>query len=229
MSIWAISDLHLSFGREETRARMPSRWSNHAERIASEWRAVVRPDDLVLVPGDISSARNHREVQPDLAWLDRLPGLKILSPGNHDTWWNREAKVRPILRKSQRAIGGDAILERGAIFCGTRGASFLADEPESVEVTREVTRLKHALQAAKGLRTSSEMPLYVLWHHPPFDDFGRAGPIVPMLEQYEVTACVYGHLHAESQWSLAVQGTINGVRYHCVAADAVGFRPLRVG
>jgi predicted phosphohydrolase len=43
-----------------------------------------------------------------------------------------------------------------------------------------------------------------------------------------VTACVYGHLHAEGQWSLAIHGTIGGVRYACVAADAIGFRPLRV-
>ena len=43
-----------------------------------------------------------------------------------------------------------------------------------------------------------------------------------------VTACVYGHLHSESEWSVAVQGTVRGVRYHCVAADAIGFRPLRV-
>jgi uncharacterized protein len=43
-----------------------------------------------------------------------------------------------------------------------------------------------------------------------------------------VTACVYGHLHIEGQWSMAVQGDVRGVRYHCVAADAIGFRPLRL-
>ena len=44
-----------------------------------------------------------------------------------------------------------------------------------------------------------------------------------------MTACVYGHLHNQSEWSVAVQGTVRGVRYHCVAADAIGFRPLRIG
>ena len=43
-----------------------------------------------------------------------------------------------------------------------------------------------------------------------------------------VTACVYGHMHIEGQWPRRVQGTILGVRYHCVAADAIGFRPLRI-
>ncbi len=32
----------------------------------------------------------------------------------------------------------------------------------------------------------------------------------------------------QSQWSVAVQGPVRGVRYHCVAADAIGFRPLRI-
>jgi uncharacterized protein len=27
---------------------------------------------------------------------------------------------------------------------------------------------------------------------------------------------------------LAVQGEVRGVRYHCVAADAIGFRPIRL-
>jgi predicted phosphohydrolase len=32
----------------------------------------------------------------------------------------------------------------------------------------------------------------------------------------------------QSQWSRAVQGNWRGVRYYCVAADAVGFRPFRI-
>ena len=51
--------------------------------------------DLVLIPGDLSMARNHRDLQPDLAWLDRLPGIKVVSPGNHDQWWNGAARNPP--------------------------------------------------------------------------------------------------------------------------------------
>jgi predicted phosphohydrolase len=43
-----------------------------------------------------------------------------------------------------------------------------------------------------------------------------------------VTHCLYGHLHTQSQWSTAVQGLRDGVYYLCVAADALGFRPIRV-
>ena len=212
--IWAIADLHLSFARPDRRERYAERWRDHAAKIEREWRAVVQPSDLVLLPGDLSMARNHRDLQPDLAWLDRLPGTKVLAAGNHDTWWNDVAKIRPMLRKSLRAVGGDALSTHGVVVCGTLGCPVLDDEP--------------TLEEAAALRTGGE-PLYVLWHYPPFDQHQRAGACVERFERAGVTACVYGHLHIEGQWSRAVQGEIRGVRYHCVAADSVGFRPLRIG
>ncbi len=133
MNIWAIADLHLSLARPERLARIPGRWQDHLARIERSWRGAVRPDDLVLIPGDLSMARNHREVQPDLAWLERLPGTKVLAPGNHDVWWNQIERVRPLLRGSQLAVGGDAIEVAGVIVCGTRGVPpVAADEADGL-------------------------------------------------------------------------------------------------
>jgi uncharacterized protein len=228
MSVWAIADLHLSFARPDRRERYAARWRDHATRIEREWRTVVGPGDLVLLPGDLSMARNHRDVQPDLAWIDRLPGTKVLAAGNHDLWWNGVAQVRPLLRGTELAVGGDAVAVAGAIVCGTLGTpAILGDDPPTPGEERELAALDQALAAANRLRTGSE-PLYVLWHYPPFDQHRRPGPCVSRLEDARVTACVYGHLHAAGQWSLAVQGTLGGIRYACVAADAIGFRPLRI-
>src|SRR5206468_4798659 len=121
MTIWGIADLHLSFARPDRRERFAGRWLDHAEKVERQWREAVAPGDLVLLPGDLSMARNHRDLQPDLAWLDRLPGIKVLSQGNHDLWWNDAEKIRPILRRSLHVVGGDAIEVAGAIVCGTRG------------------------------------------------------------------------------------------------------------
>jgi uncharacterized protein len=231
MDVWAISDLHLSFARSDRRERYAARWRDHAARIEGHWRARVGPGDLVLLPGDLSMAKNHRDLQPDLAWLDRLPGAKVLAPGNHDQWWNGAAAVRPMLRASLRAVDGDAVEIQGAIVCGTAGvpASFeqtLSEERQDAD--RALGALERALEAALELRVHADAPLYVLWHYPPFDAHGQPGRCVELLERARVTACVYGHLHGQKEWSAAVQGLRHGVRYYCVAADAVGFCPLRI-
>lgn len=230
MTVWAIADLHLSFARPERRERYAGRWRDHAVKVEREWRAAVRPEDLVLLPGDLSMARNHRDVQPDLAWLDRLPGTKVLAPGNHDTWWNGAENVRPLLRPSQHAVDGDALALHGLIVCGALGAPVPADEPQPDQAAASaaaLAALDQALDAAQTLRARHE-PLYVLWHYPPFDQHGRPGPCVERFARAGVTVCVYGHLHIQGQWSRTVQGNVGGIRYYCVAADAVGFRPLRV-
>jgi predicted phosphohydrolase len=228
MTIWGIADLHLSFAHPDRRERYAARWLDHARRIEAEWRATVRPEDLVLIPGDVSMAVKHRDVQPDLAWLDRLPGTKVLSPGNHDRWWNSVEAVRPMLRRSLLAVEGDAVRTHGVVVCGARGVP--PREPDTPVAerrqARELARLDSALEAAR--LGDDPGPIYVLWHYPPFDQNRSSGPCVPRLEAAGVAACVYGHLHAEGDWASAVQGVVGPVRYHCVAADAVGFRPLRL-
>jgi predicted phosphohydrolase len=230
MAVWAIADLHLSMARPDPRERYAVRWRDHARKVEEQWRLAVGPNDLVLLPGDTSMARNHRDLQPDLVWLDRLPGTKVLSAGNHDTWWNGVDAIRPMLRRSLLAVGGDAIETKAGIVCGTLGAPVPLEDPDGkaqADLAREMLALDQALEQAQALR-NSDQPLYVLWHYPPFDQHRRPGPCVERFEQARVTAVVYGHLHIEGQWSLAVQGDVRGVRYHCVAADAVGFRPLRL-
>jgi predicted phosphohydrolase len=230
MTVWAIADLHLSLARPDPRERFAARWRDHAATIERYWRETVARDDLVLLPGDLSMARNHRDLQPDLDWLDALPGLKVLSPGNHDLWWNGVDKIRPMLRRSLLAVGGDAVAVAGAVVCGTRGVPVLSEEASThhrAEEERELALLDQALESAAELRKAAE-PLYVLWHFPPFDQHHQPGPCVSRFGEAQVTACVYGHLHIQGQWSLAVQGEVRGVRYACVAADAVGFRPLRI-
>lgn len=224
-TIWGIADLHLGGPGEATRERFGKGWADHRETIARNWRERVGPGDLVLMPGDFSAARTHRDVQADLAWLEALPGLKVLSAGNHDRWWNRIEAIRPLLRRSQRAVGGDAIEVGDVVVCGTRGAPPIGGDPRVLET--ELESLDRALGAARALRRPGQ-PLYVLWHYPPFDRHGAAGPAVPRLEATRATACVYGHVHRSAEWSAMTQGLVRGVRYACVAADAIGFWPLRI-
>lgn len=228
-AIWGISDLHLSFAQPESRDRYTARWKDHAERIEQEWRRIVAPEDLVLLPGDISMAKNHRDLQQDLRWIEYLPGIKVFSPGNHDRWFNNVAKIKPMLRPSQRAVDASAEDLGEVVVCGAKSAEVVGpDSPDAAkrEADKALARLKQAIEAATLIR--ADRPLIVLWHHPPFDRTGRPGPWVELFESAKVDACVYGHLHDQAQWRTARQGIVGSVRYHCVAADAVGFRPLPI-
>jgi uncharacterized protein len=231
VTVWGISDLHLSFARPDRRERYAARWRDHATKIERNWRETIGPDDVVLLPGDLSMARDHRDVQADLEWLHRLPGIKVMAAGNHDRWWNATETIRPLLRRSQLAVGGDAIAVNGIIVCGTTGFPVPLETPTDEERTaaeRETAALELALAQARELYAREPGPIYVLWHYPPFDRHRQPGTCVEMLERAGVAACLYGHLHIEGQWAQAVQGRVRGVRYYCVAADAVGFRPLKI-
>lgn len=223
--VWGIADLHLGGDAELERARFGKGWADHRTTIERNWLARVGASDLVLMPGDFSAARTHRAVQRDLMWLETLPGVKVLSAGNHDRWWNRVEAIRPMLRRSQRAVGGDAIEVGGVIVCGTRGVAARGGDPG--ETARELGALDQALAMAQTLRGPGQA-LYVLWHYPPFDARGEPGMAVGRLEAAGATTCVYGHTHRRADWSSMAQGLVGGVRYACVAADAVGFCPLRI-
>jgi predicted phosphohydrolase len=48
----------------------------------------------VLLAGDISWAMRLDEAFIDLAWIDALPGTKVMIRGNHDYWWGSSKKMK---------------------------------------------------------------------------------------------------------------------------------------
>ena len=136
-----------------------------------------------------------------------------------------------MLRESMRAVDGDAIESHGVIVCGAAGAPPTLD-PASDDGHKAMERGLETLRNARSkLPSKSAKPgcsALRLWHYPPFDAHGTARPLRRAARAARVTTCVYGHLHGEKEWSAAVQGVRDGIRYHCVAADAVGFCPLRI-
>src|SRR3989344_7214239 len=101
MRIWAIGDLHLSFGvKNKGMDIFGSQWINHAEKIASNWKRIVHTDDLVLIPGDLSWAMKLEEAVLDLQWVHDLPGTKVMIKGNHDYWWASLSNIATVLPPS---------------------------------------------------------------------------------------------------------------------------------
>ena len=77
MALWAIADLHLAHQVEKPMHVFGSRWSDHERRIEENWKASVRSDDTVLIPGDVSWAMTLNEAVDDMIWLMRYPVRKF--------------------------------------------------------------------------------------------------------------------------------------------------------
>ena len=86
MALFAITDLHLSLGEEKPMDIFRG-WDDYVTRLAKNWRALVTPEDTVVVAGDTSWAMKLSDCRTDLAFLHDLPGRKLLLKGNHDYWW----------------------------------------------------------------------------------------------------------------------------------------------
>lgn len=227
--IWTISDLHLSSVQPKPMDIFGSHWKDHPQRIATAWRARVSADDWVLIAGDISWAMRLEEALPDLAWIDALPGRKVMIKGNHDYWWDRVGPLRPHLPPSISALEGDATDIGSAVVCGTRGwitpetPGFAPATDERV-FNRELGRLDRALAAAHKL-ASDGRPIVVMIHYPPFlnrqpTEFSRR------IGAAGAAACIYGHLHRPNDWASATQGVVDGVYYQLTACDYLGFGPV---
>jgi len=203
-------------------------WRDHATRMAGAWDALVRGDDWVLLPGDLSWARDLAEAEPDLAWIGARPGRKLLLRGNHDSWWGSRAKVRKALPDSCELLQHDSFELAGWVVVGARGWTAPGDpraQPSDERVyERELERLKMSIADADR-RFPETLPRLAMSHYPPLLVGQSSTPVVELLRAGRVRQCVYGHLHGDDH-ALAVDGVVDGILYRFVAADAVDFAPL---
>lgn len=240
MAIFAIADLHLAVGVDKPMDVFGGDWTGYMDQIRENWLAAIAPDDTVLLPGDFCWAMTLEEAGPDFAWLAALPGRKILCKGNHDYWWQTVTKIRSWLDAAGYdfdLLHNNAFRIGNTIVCGTRGWKCPGDTGDAPDFTeadmkiyhREMERLKMSLEAGKKLAAelNGKYDTVVMLHYPPFDGRRQPSGFVELMQAYGVATCVYGHLHGRSRYS-AVQGEIDGVRYHLVAADQLRFMPLKI-
>ncbi len=125
MAIYAISDLHLSFGENKPMDVFGVNWENHSEKIKKNWINKVNENDLVLLGGDFSWAMYLKDTYMDFEYLNLLPGKKILLKGNHDYWWTSLKKMREYLKENNFEnidfLYNNSYEHDGKIIVGTRG------------------------------------------------------------------------------------------------------------
>ncbi len=228
MAVFAIGDTHLSLSCDKPMDVFPG-WQDHAARLEANWRRLVKPEDTVVIPGDISWGMDLAEAAADLRFLDSLPGKKILLKGNHDYWWVtmkklQEAKERLRLSSLTFLFNSAAAAEDVAV-CGTRGWGAEEKADGGKVIRREAGRLRLSIEQA--LMTGLEPVVFL--HYPPFYDDGGSvcEEIYSVLLDYPIRRCYFGHLHGEKSGRYR-KFTRDGITFSLVSADFLSFCPKRI-
>lgn len=237
MSIFVIADLHLSQSTDKPMDIFGDGWSNHTKRLMDNWGKVVKDNDYVIIPGDISWAMTEEEVTPDLHLVNILPGKKIILKGNHELWWQSAHKL-DVLKKNKN-FDTLTFLHNKAIYlkeydvsiCGTRGWRCPGDYGEFPEEDMKVYK-RELIRLETSLRMGAEFggELLTFMHFPPFNAHKEPSGFTELLEKYKVERCYYGHLHGPSH-AIALNGKLPSgglTQYKLIASDYLKFEPLMI-
>ncbi len=227
MKIFAISDLHLSFSSGKPMDVFGPEWERHDEKIRENWLRLVSPEDIVILPGDLSWGLKLNEAEADFRWVHRLPGKKLLFKGNHDLWWSTPTKLNAMyedmlfLQNNYFAAGDIAI-------CGTRGWKLPQTSPVWTEhddkiYAREQLRLRMSLEAA---RKDGYQRIITAMHYPPAEQKNLKNGFTDIIGEFGVELVIYGHLHGSYARRAAFNGRIGKTDYRLVSCDYLNFSPV---
>ena len=148
--------------------------------------------------------------------------------GNHDYWWSTAAKFYKFCQdngfSNQWILNNNHYTYDGYAICGTRG--WFYEESRSGEHDEKVFK-RELIRLEASLKSAGDLPKIVFLHYPPKYKGYECQEITDILKHYGVRQCLYGHLHGASH-SLAMEGQWDGIEYHLVSADRLGFRPFMV-
>lgn len=225
MSIYAISDLHLSLGTEKPMDIFKG-WDNYVDKLKLNWQNMVGDSDTVVIAGDISWAMTLEESLNDFRFLDVLPGKKIILKGNHDYWWATVKKVEEFFKKHQ--INSISLLHNSGVevedvcICGTRGWLYNSGTESDLKVLkREAGRLERSLDVADKAK---RQPLVFL-HYPPVYGACESEDIINILVERNIDTCYYGHIHGGKFSKKLKTGLYKGVNLEIISCDYLDFCP----
>ncbi|MBO5476702.1 MAG: metallophosphoesterase [Clostridia bacterium] len=234
MAIYAISDLHLSFGVNKPMNIFGEVWDNYEETVKNNWLNTVKEEDTVIIPGDISWAMTLNESLKDFEFLNSLPGKKIILRGNHDYYFSTKTKMQNFFKSSGfekfEVLHNNAFEVENYIVCGTRGWGKTENnnaEQDKKIIVREEARLINSLNEGKRLQQEClekgiKKDIIVALHFPPFiADFTK------IMEEYGVKKCVYGHLHGFGH-NMVKEGIIGNIEYTMVGCDFTKFQLIKL-
>ncbi len=227
MALYAIGDLHLSLGAEKPMDVFGGNWVGYMDKLR-QGLSVIGPEDTTVLLGDLSWALDLTGAKEDFAWINQIPGRKIILKGNHDYWWSTAAKFYKFCEENefsdQFILNNNHFEYKGMAICGTRGWFF--EEERSGDHDEKVFK-RELLRLEASLKSAGELPKTVFLHYPPRYKGYQCDEILDLLQKYEVRRCFYGHLHGPSH-KLAMEGLWDGIEFRLVSADFLDFQPFLV-
>lgn len=186
------------------------------------------------MPGDFSWATYLEDTKHDFAYLNCLPGNKILLKGNHDYWWTTVTSMRNFIKDNDfdkiDFLYNNSYCIENKIIVGTRGWNLVDNENDSKMIKRESARLELSIQ--EGIKKYGEdKEIIAFLHYPPVTLNSiyqqEENEFVKILKKYHIKRCYYGHLHGSSQKD-AVVGKIDGIDYRLISADYLDFKLVKI-
>jgi predicted phosphohydrolase len=227
MALYAIGDLHLCLGAPKPMDIFGGAWVGYMEKLKEGLSCITENDTTVLL-GDLSWALGLDDATADFAWIDKIPGRKIILKGNHDYWWSTASKFYKFCQENgfsdQFILNNNHYEYEGYAICGTRGWFF---EEERSGAHDEKVFKRELIRLETSLKSAGDLPKMVFLHYPPRYKGYECKEILELLERYEVRRCFYGHLHGPSH-GLAMEGLWDGVEFRLVSADKLNFKPFTV-
>lgn len=242
-TLWALADLHLCLSTpSKTMEVFGPEWKGYIAAMEQQWKACVSDEDLILLPGDISWAMKLERMEEDLAWIEELPGTKVLIRGNHDYWWSSLSKMQKFFPPSIHVLHQSVYNWRGISIAGARlwdtpevtfdGTSDYIPPPQSKEelaeekriFDREVERLKRSLEQLDP----HAQKRVVMTHYPPIDPKGTPTVVSKLFQHYRIDYAVFGHLHKLKPGLSLYDQIFEGTHYALVASDYLRFKPFKI-
>ena len=228
MSLYALSDLHLSIFRNKPMDKFGEIWKNHTQKIKENWQKIVNKNDTVIIAGDISWAMNIEEVIPDFEFIKGLNGRKIILEGNHDYWFCSISKLRDIF-DYVTFIKNDFTTYENYAICGSRGwlcpNTNFTDKDEKI-YKREIIRINLSIDSA--IKAGYKDNIILVMHFPPLNDKKEYSEFINIIKKYNIKNVIYGHIHNKENFKNALNGYYEGVNYYLTSSDFLNFCPTKI-
>lgn len=244
MALYALGDLHLSFQTDKSMDRFGAVWKDHEKKIEQNVCERVREEDTLVLTGDHSWGRRLSECEEDLAFIERLPGRKILLRGNHDMFWsvNKTAALNARYQGKLFFLQNNFAVYENYALVGTKGYTFEGpfyfnvhqeiigwDQEKEKQAKKLIQREAHRLELSIQAAMQAGFHHFIMFlHYPPTSILEDRSLLTDIAEKYGVEQVIYSHCHGEARFHDSLLGEHRGIQYSLVSGDYLDFCPLKL-